>query len=65
MTTMGIVLDELTKERLRRLAERADRSLSAQIRYLINREYERLFGGGEAQPSGDDDYTTTDENCQS
>lgn len=65
MTTMGIVLDELTRERLRKLAERADRSLSAQIRYLINREYERLFGEDEAQPPGDEDYTAPDENCQS
>lgn len=54
MTTMGIVLDELTRERLRRLAERADCSQSAQIRYLVNRECERLFGDGAARPSSDD-----------
>lgn len=48
MATMGIVLDELTKAKLRKLAQRADRSMSAQIRYLINREFERLYGDGRA-----------------
>lgn len=55
MVTMGIVLDELTKAKLRKLAERADRSMSAQIRYLINREFERLYGEGEAWLSSDSD----------
>ncbi len=67
MATMGIVLDELTRERLQRLAERADRSVSAQIRYLINREYEFPAARGRKKrprmPT--DDYTTADEDCQS
>jgi len=53
MATMGIVLDELIKARLHKLAEQADRSMSAQIRYLINREYERLYGDEEASSKDD------------
>ncbi len=41
------------KRKLRRLAAREERSISAMMRLLINQAYERVFGGETAGPAAD------------
>ncbi len=42
-TMWSFKTDEQTLKRLRELAEKQDRSASAVVRVLINREWERVF----------------------
>mgnify|MGYP006284682413 CR=1 FL=1 len=51
-------IDKETLEKLRRLAETQERSMAAQVRFLVNKEHKRLFGRkevGENTYKGKDD----------
>lgn len=54
--SLGIRISEIEKERLDRLSETTLRSRAGVVRWLINKEYDRVFDPkGEKQPEAETD----------